>query len=109
MVITTVRETVIRDMLFADDAAIASHTEQQLQYLMDHFSHACHVFSMTISKKTTLMGQGIENSPEIKVNDCKQGHPLQQRRLCFSGLNNRCITINTPGAYTWSYEADGWR
>ena len=33
-----VRGTVIRDMLFADDATIASHAEQPFQDLMDRFS-----------------------------------------------------------------------
>ena len=35
---TKVREALIRDMLFADDAAVACHTQQALQSLMDHFS-----------------------------------------------------------------------
>ena len=35
---TKVRETLIRDMLFADDAAVTTHTQQELQALMDRFS-----------------------------------------------------------------------
>ena len=31
----------IRDMLFADDAAIATHTKQELLSPMGRFSHAC--------------------------------------------------------------------
>ena len=31
----------VRDMLFADDASIATHTEEELQYLMDRLSVAC--------------------------------------------------------------------
>lgn len=38
---TKVREVIIRDLLFADDAAITSHTEQQLQLIKDRFSQAC--------------------------------------------------------------------
>ena len=37
---TKVREALTRDMLFADDAAISSHTQQELQSLMDRFSQA---------------------------------------------------------------------
>ena len=32
---TKVREILIRDMLFADNAAVATHSEHQLQSLMD--------------------------------------------------------------------------
>ena len=38
---TKVREAMIIDMLFADDAAIAAHTEDELQHLMDCLSLAC--------------------------------------------------------------------
>ena len=39
-----IREVLIRDMLFADDAAIAATSEQQLQGLLDRFSAACDDF-----------------------------------------------------------------
>ena len=38
---TKVREAMIRDMLFSDDAGIATHTEEELQLLMDRLSAAC--------------------------------------------------------------------
>ena len=61
---TKVRETLIRDMLFADDAAVTSHTEQQLQCLMDRFSQACKDFGLTTSlKKTNVMGQDVDRPP----------------------------------------------
>ena len=41
---TNVREAVIRDMLFADDAAVTTHTQKELQSLMDRFSQACNDF-----------------------------------------------------------------
>ena len=57
-------------MLFADDAAVATHTEHQLQTLMDHFSQACEEFGLTMSlKKTNVMAQGTETQPSIKVNN----------------------------------------
>ena len=56
-------------MLFADDAALVSHTEQQLQTLMDSFSRASQDFGMTISiKKTNVMAQDVEQPPRISVN-----------------------------------------
>ena len=54
---TKVREALIRDMLFADDVAVTTHTQQELQALMDRFSQACKGFGLTISlKKTNVLG-----------------------------------------------------
>lgn len=67
---TKVREALIRDMLFADDAAVATHTQQELQTLMDRFSQACKDFGLTISlKKTNVLGQGVEEPPSITIDD----------------------------------------
>ena len=67
---TKVREALIRDMLFADYAAISSHTQQELQSLMDRFSQACKDFGLTISlKKTNVLGQGTESPPIITIDD----------------------------------------
>lgn len=66
---TKVRKVLIRDMLFADDAAIASHHQQGLQRLMDKFSDSCDLFGLTISqKKTQVMSQATPDPPIIKVN-----------------------------------------
>ena len=55
---TKVTEVLIRDMLFADDAAVATHTQEELQSLMDCFSKACKDFGLTISlKETSVLGQ----------------------------------------------------
>lgn len=37
---------LIRELPFADDAALASHTVEALQRLMDHFAHACSEFGL---------------------------------------------------------------
>ena len=67
---TKVREALIRDMLFADDAAVATHTQRELQLLMDQFSQACKDFGLTISlKKTNVLGQGTEATPVITIDD----------------------------------------
>ncbi|KAI8494032.1 hypothetical protein Bbelb_283790 [Branchiostoma belcheri] len=61
---------LLRELLFADDAALASHSEQGLQRLPDCFSSACHEFSLTISiKKTVVMVQNAPCPPLITVND----------------------------------------
>ena len=55
---TKVCEVLIRDMLFADDAAVATHTQEELLSLVDCFSQACKDFRLTISlKKTNVLGQ----------------------------------------------------
>ena len=57
-------------MLFADDAAFTSHSEEGLQLLIDKFSHACTEFGLTISiKKTNIMGQHIITPPLITINN----------------------------------------
>ena len=63
------REELIRDMLFADDAAVCAHSDEQLQILMDRFSRACDDFSLTISlKKTQVMAQEAD-PPNISINN----------------------------------------
>ena len=67
---TKVRTVLKREMLFADDAALSSHTEEDLQRLMDRFSHACREFRLTISiKKTNVMGQDVPSPPAIRIDN----------------------------------------
>ena len=69
---TKVCVTIIRDMLFADDAAVTSHTEQDLQCLMDRSNQACKDFGLTISlKKTNVLGQDVNTSPVITIDNYK--------------------------------------
>ena len=65
---TKVSKVLVRDMLFADDAAVATHTRKELQSLMDCFSHACKAFGLTISrKKTNVLGHDTEAPPVITI------------------------------------------
>ena len=67
---TKVRDVLIRDMLFADDAEDVGHTQEELQSLMDCFSQACKDFGLTISlKKTNVLGQDTGALPVITIND----------------------------------------
>ncbi|KAI8521283.1 hypothetical protein Bbelb_010370 [Branchiostoma belcheri] len=53
-----------------DDAALAAHTENKLQILLDKLSCACQDFSLTISlKKTKVMCQGVDHPPSITINN----------------------------------------
>ena len=63
---------LIRDMLFADDAALVARSQADLQVLMDKFASACSSFGLTISiKKTEVMGQNVDSEPEIFVDNQK--------------------------------------
>ena len=56
--------------LFADDAAIASHAQQELQSLMACFSQACKDFGLTISlTKTNVLGKDTAAPPVITIDD----------------------------------------
>ncbi|XP_035663411.1 uncharacterized protein LOC118407100 [Branchiostoma floridae] len=67
---TKIREVLIRDLLFADDAALAAHSVNKLQTLLDKFSAACQDFSLTISiKKTQVMCQGVDHPPAVTINN----------------------------------------
>ena len=55
---------LIQKLLFADDAASTSHSEQGLQHLVDKLSHACKEFGLTIIlRKTNTLAQGAEIPP----------------------------------------------
>ena len=57
-------------MLFADDAALASHTQEGLQRLVNCLAHACREFGLIISlKKTNVMGQDVSEAPSISIGD----------------------------------------
>ena len=57
-------------MLFADDAAVVTHTHEEVQSLMDCFSQACKDFGLTISlKKTNVLGQDTDAQPGISIDD----------------------------------------
>ena len=55
---TKVRRDLIRDMLFAGGVAVATHTQEEIQSLVDCFSQVWKDFGLTISlKKTNVLGQ----------------------------------------------------
>ena len=65
---TKVHELLMRELLFADDAVLTSHSQEGLQRLVDKLSHACKEFGLTISpKKTNIMAQDAESPPVITI------------------------------------------
>ena len=71
---TKVREAMIIDMLFADDAAIAAHTEEELQHLMDRLSLACKDFCFFISlPKSKILSKGSSTKLSFKIDSYELG------------------------------------
>ena len=63
---TLVRNVLVRELLFADDAALVSHTEDGLQCMLNKFADACKEFGLTISiKKTQVMGLNTPSYPML--------------------------------------------
>ena len=57
-------------MLFADDAAVETHTQQELQALVERSSHSCKDFGLSIIlKKTNVLGQDTMELPAITMDD----------------------------------------
>jgi len=56
--------------LFADNAALVAHSDDNLQNLLNGFSNACDDFSLTISlQKTKIMTQDTDISPSLFIKD----------------------------------------
>ncbi|KAK3803522.1 hypothetical protein RRG08_007620 [Elysia crispata] len=63
-----VTEALTCELLFADDAALTSHTKDELQQFVTRLSHACKEFGLTISlNKTNVTAQGIETPSNIAI------------------------------------------
>lgn len=95
--VTKVKNTIIRDLLFADDCALNATSENQMQSSMDKFSVACDNFGLTIStKKTEVMFQPapgkVYSEPKIQV----KGVQLQAvEKFTYLGSTlSRCIHID---------------
>jgi len=70
---TKTKRVLIREFLYADDAALVAHSEVHLQNLCERFAKACFDISMTINlKKTVVMSLGTSSPPRILIN----GSPL---------------------------------
>ena len=65
---TLTTTVLLRELLFADDAALVSHSNEGLQEMVDDLSSACQIFGLQISaKKTEVMGQGKDVQPSITL------------------------------------------
>ena len=101
---TEITRVLIRELLFADDATFASHTEDGLQRLMASFSQACGEFGLTMIsiKKTEVMAQDTTSTPVIKILDStlavvdkfKYLGSLMSNNLSLDGkINGKAATV----------------
>ena len=97
-VCTKVKETVIRDLLFADDCALNANQEHEMQQEMNSFSSACDNFGLTIStKKTEVLYQPEPGHPYQEPNIAVKGQKLQAvESFTYLGSTlSRAATIDT--------------
>ena len=67
---TKMTEVYVRELLFADDAALTAYSGEALQRLVSRFAHACREFGLTISlKKTNVIARDASQVPSVKIND----------------------------------------
>ena len=67
---------MIRELLFADDAALLAHSEKALQHITACFAEAAEIFGLEVSiKKTVILHQPVnnvmQNRPSISIGDSK--------------------------------------
>ena len=91
---TKVRKAILRDFLFADDAALVAHSAEKLQGLLNQFSSACEAFRLTISlKNTKVTCQGNEATPALTIEDYTLAVVPQFTYLGSTTSNNACLDV----------------
>ena len=64
-----VSATLLREFLFADDCALAAHSVEDMQHIMNLFANSCERFGLTISlTKTESMSQLSPSTPVTDTN-----------------------------------------
>ena len=95
---TLLRRTIVRDLLFADDAALVATSLEEAQHLVDRFSAACKAFGLTISIKKTKVVHQPAPTPK-QVHGVKQNQPVHN----FPDLPIQVDGKNLKYAKTFTY------
>ena len=106
-------KALIRELLYADDADFVTHTEEDLQLIIDRFSAACDVFGLKISlKKTKVMITPPPGVPfiELSVKDTRLGVAYTfpylgstiSRDETFSRIQKACVAFGKLERRVWS-------
>ena len=70
-------QSLVRELLFADDADLVANTEEDMQLIMDIFSRACLAFGLTINlKKTKVMHTPPIGQVYVEPNITVEGNRL---------------------------------
>lgn len=99
--VTKMFVTFMRDFLYADDCNLITHSEGDLQLLMDCFSVACDGFCLTISlKKTVVMYKPAPVKPVFLL----QFMPTARNENLMADLYSRyCSTSKDQSPQHWVY------
>ncbi len=66
---TRAKHVLVRELLYAADAAFMAYTEQEIQEMCNSFAAACTEFRLTISlSKTVVMAQNVPAPPHVNIN-----------------------------------------
>ena len=73
-----VSETLIRELLYADDADLVAHSPADMQEIMDRFADACTKFGLTISLvKTKVVHTPAPGDPYVEPDIYVYGSKLE--------------------------------
>ena len=65
---TKIEKVFVRELLYADYAALVSQSESELQRMVDALADSCTRISLTTSRtETEVMGQGVSWEPVISA------------------------------------------
>ncbi len=95
--VTKIKETVLRDLLFADDCALNAGSEQEMQVSMDKFAAACDNFGLLINtKKTEVMYQPAPKAQHQEPTITVKGQKLQavDQFTYLSSTLSHAVTID---------------
>ena len=85
-----VEECIVRDFLYADDAAICATSADQLQELLDGFASACQKFGLTISLKKTVT-LSVNQTHQFHINETTLQHVNSFTYLGSTMTSNLCL------------------
>ena len=99
---TKVQKDIARDFLYADDCALNTGTQSNMQESMNGFAKACDDFGLTISiKKTEVMYQPAPNAlysePVITVNGEKL--TVTEKFIYLGSTLSRSVSIDEKVSY----------
>lgn len=94
---TLLRRAIIRDLLFADDAALVATSLEEAQHLVDRFSAACKAFGLTISiKKTEVIHQPPPTPKQVQgVKQNQPVHNFPETPIQVDGKNLKYVKMFT--------------